>query len=120
LWIVVQNLHEAGAGSGAAVCYVTVGGREEALRIARVVVEERLAAAANVIEGVSSLYWWQGALEQADETVVVLKTRHALLPALALRIRQLHSYDCPAIVALPVAWGDPDYLRWIEHETRAV
>ena len=63
--------------------------------------------AANVIDGVSSLYWWQGTLEQAAETVVVLKTRGALLPALAARIRELHSYDCPAIVALPVAGAMP-------------
>jgi periplasmic divalent cation tolerance protein len=121
LWIVVQDLHEAGAGAsgGAAICYLTVGSREEAVAIARAVVEERLASGANVIDGVSSLYWWRGSLEQAAETVVVLKTRRALLPALAGRIRQLHSYDCPAIVALPVAWADPDYLRWIEQETQA-
>ena len=115
----MQELHELDAGRvSAAVCYVSVGSREQALEIARAVVGERLAAAANVIDGVSSVYWWQGALEQAAETVVVLKTRRALLPALAARIRELHSYDCPSIVALPVAWGDAHYLRWIEDETR--
>jgi len=115
----VQDLHELDAdGVSAAVCYVGVGSREQAVAIARVVVEERLAAAANVIDGVSSVYWWQGKLEQAAETLVVLKTRQALLPALAARVRELHSYECPSIVALPVAWGDPDYLRWIEDETR--
>ena len=115
----MQDLHELGAGRmSAAVCYVGVGSREEGLAIARAVVEERLAAAANVIEGVSSFYWWRGTLEQAAETVVVLKTRRALLPALAARIRQLHSYACPSILALPVVWGDADYLRWIEDETR--
>ena len=103
--------------AAAAICYVNVGTREEALEIARVVVEERLAACANLIEGVSSLYWWQGKLEQAAETMIVLKTRTALLPALAARIRELHSYDCPGIVALPIAFGADDYLHWIERET---
>jgi periplasmic divalent cation tolerance protein len=115
----VQTLHEAGPGRVPfAICYLTVGSREQALEIARAVVGERLAAAANVIDGVSSLYWWQGTLVQAAETVVVLKTRSALLPALGVRIRELHSYACPGIVALPVTWGDADYLRWIEAETR--
>ena len=114
----MQELHEPdGVRVSAAVCYVGVGSRERALAIARVVVEERLAAAANVIDEVSSIYWWQGKLEQAAETVVVLKTRQSLLPALAARIRELHGYQCPSIVALPVAWGDADYLRWIEDET---
>ena len=115
----MQTLHEPVSGAmDAAVCYLTVGSREQALAIARALVEERLAAAANVIDGVSSLYWWQGTLVQAAETVVVLKTRSALLPALSVRIRELHSYACPGIVALPVTWGDADYLRWIEAETR--
>ena len=115
----MQDLHELDAdGVSAAVCYVGVGSREQALAIARVVVGERLAAAANVIDGVSSIYWWQGKLEQAAETLVVLKTRQSLLPALAARVRELHSYACPGIVALPVAWGDADYLRWIEDATR--
>ena len=115
----MQDLHEPDADCvSAALCYVGVGSREQALAIASAVVEERLAAAANVIDGVSSVYWWRGALEQAAETVVVLKTRQSLLPALAARVRELHGYQCPSILALPVAWGDPDYLRWIEDETK--
>jgi periplasmic divalent cation tolerance protein len=108
----------AAASVSAVICYVTVASREEALAIARTVVEERLAAAANVIDGVSSIYWWQDAVRQSAESLIAFKTRRVLLPALGTRLRQLHSYQCPAIVAVPIAQGDADYLRWIERETR--
>jgi periplasmic divalent cation tolerance protein len=99
------------------LCCVTVPSREEALRIARVLVEERLAAAANVLGGVGSVYWWQGRVAQAEEVLLLLKTRSALVPALGARVRQLHSYQCPSVVALPITGGNPDYLRWLEQET---
>ena len=98
-------------------CYVTSGSREEALAIGRTVVEERLAACANVLDGVSSIYWWQGALEQASEAVLILKTRAELVERLTARIRELHSYDCPCVVALPIEGGNPAYLDWIAAET---
>jgi periplasmic divalent cation tolerance protein len=98
-------------------CYVTAGSRDEALSIGRTVVEERLAACANVLGGMTSLYWWQGALEQADEAVLILKTRAELVERLTARIRELHSYACPCVVALPIAAGNPRYLDWIAGET---
>jgi periplasmic divalent cation tolerance protein len=106
---------QAGA---ACLCYITAGSREEAVRLGRALVEERLAASANIVDGLSSLYWWQGALEQASEALVILKTRAVLVPALTARVRQLHGYECPGVVALPIIGGNPDYLRWIEAETR--
>jgi periplasmic divalent cation tolerance protein len=98
-------------------CYVTAGSRDEALAIGRTVVEERLAACANVLDGMISVYWWQGSLEQADEAVLILKTRAELVEPLTARIRELHSYECPCVVALPIAAGNPDYLDWIAGET---
>ena len=98
-------------------CYVTAGSHDEALTIGRTVVQERLAACANVLDGVSSIYWWQGALEQAGEVVVILKTRAELVERLTARIRELHSYECPCVVALPIAAGNPEYLDWIAGET---
>jgi periplasmic divalent cation tolerance protein len=98
-------------------CYITVPSRNEALAIGRTVVEERLAACANVLDGVSSIYWWQGALEQAGEAALILKTRAELVERLTGRIRELHSYECPCVVALPIAAGNPDYLDWIANET---
>ena len=102
----------------ACLCYVTAGSREAALRLGRALVEERLAAGANVVDGLSSLYWWRGTLEQASEALLMLKTRAALVPALTARVRQLHGYECPSVVALPIVGGNPDYLRWIAAETR--
>jgi periplasmic divalent cation tolerance protein len=101
------------------LCHVNAGSREEALRIGRALVEERLAACANVVDGLSSLYWWRGRLEEAGEALLILKTRGELVPALIERARQLHSYECPSIVALPIAAGNPDYLGWIAAETRS-
>ena len=98
-------------------CYVTAGSRDEALRIGRTVVEERLAACANVLDGMTSLYWWRGVLEQAGEAALILKTRAELVERLAARIKELHSYECPCVVALPIAGGNPDYLEWIAAET---
>jgi periplasmic divalent cation tolerance protein len=103
----------------ACFCYVTVGSREEAQSLGHTLVAERLAAGANILDGARSIYWWHGALEQAEETVVILKTRDTLVAALTDRVTQLHSYACPCVVALAVSGGNPDYLRWIESETRA-
>jgi periplasmic divalent cation tolerance protein len=98
-------------------CYVTAGSRDEALSIGRTVVQERLAACANVLDGMTSIYWWQGALEQAGEAALILKTRAELVERLIARIRELHNYECPCVVALPIAAGNPDYLDWIARET---
>ena len=104
----------------AMLVYVTTASREEALNIGRALVGERLAACANVIGGVSSIYWWQGRLMEEGEASLILKTTSDLIPELILRAKQLHSYDCPCIVALPISHGNPDYLAWIDKETAAV
>jgi periplasmic divalent cation tolerance protein len=99
------------------LCYATAGSRDEALAIGRTVVQERLAACANVLGGATSIYWWQGALEQAGEAVLILKTRAELVERLTARVKELHSYECPCVVALPIAAGNPAYLDWIARET---
>jgi periplasmic divalent cation tolerance protein len=101
-------------------CYsvqATTRDAEEARRIGRGVVEERLAACANVIEGMSSIYWWDGKIEEAREALLVLKTTSRRLDELISRVRALHSYDCPAIVAFAIEIGDGDYIDWISKET---
>lgn len=100
-----------------AVVYVTTSSRDEALDIGRAVVGERLAACANVLGGVRSIYWWEGNISEDDETLLVLKTSEASLDALIGRIRSLHSYTTPCITAWPIAAGNPDYLAWVETET---
>jgi periplasmic divalent cation tolerance protein len=99
------------------VCYVTAPSRDQALAIGRTLVAERLAAGANVIDGAASVYWWQGRLEEAAEAVLILKTRAELIEPLTTRIKDLHAYECPCVVALPVAAGNRDYLDWIAAET---
>lgn len=102
----------------ACFCYITAGSRDEALAIGRALVEARLAACGNVLDGMTSVYHWQGAIEQANEAVLIVKTRAELVEPLTERVRALHSYDCPCVVALPITDGNPDYLAWIDAETR--
>jgi periplasmic divalent cation tolerance protein len=101
----------------AQLVYVTAPSLAEAESLARLAVEGRLAACANILPAMRSLYWWQGRLEGADEAVLLLKTTEALVPALTRALTEAHSYDCPCVVALPIASGNPDFLRWIEAET---
>lgn len=98
-------------------CYVTVGGRDEALAIGRALVEERLAACVNVVEGVTSIYRWEGAIREDPEVVLFAKTRRELVERLTQRVRELHSYDVPCVVALPLQGGNPAFLEWIAAET---
>ena len=105
-------------GSSAAVLvYITCRDPAQAEAIARPLVGERLAACANLIPGMRSLYRWQGALESAEETVLILKTTAVRVPALSARVKQLHTYTVPCVVAVPVVDGSPEYLAWIAAET---
>lgn len=99
--------------------YVTTGSVNEAKEIGSALVRERLAACANILSGMTSLYRWDGAVQEDAETVLILKTRAAHIDDLTERVRVLHSYDCPCVVAWPIAAGNPDYLAWIAAETRA-
>jgi periplasmic divalent cation tolerance protein len=92
----------------------TLPDREAARRLGTRLVEERLAACAQVLGPVSSVYRWQGEVETATEWYCHLKTTAARVSAMVSRIRALHPYETPEIIALPVAEGDPAYLRWIE------
>ncbi len=98
-------------------CYVTAKDRRQALRLARAVVEERLAACANVLGGIDSVYWWDGRVQSGREVAVVMKTRRRLVKRLAARIAALHTYDCPCVVALPILDGHPPFLAWLAGET---
>lgn len=98
--------------------YITAADGAEASRLARALVEERLAACANVLPGHRAFYWWQGKLEEGEEGALIVKTRRALLDALTARVKALHSYSVPCVVALPIQGGNPDYLRWLAEETR--
>ena len=99
------------------VVLVTTASAEEGSRLGRALVDERLAACANVIGPIRSIYRWQGAVEDADEHLVLLKARAADVPALETRVRALHSYDVPEVLALPVTAGSAPYLAWLADAT---
>ena len=86
---------------------------ETARRIARQLVEEHCAACANILPGIESIYWWKEKVENAHETLVLFKTTADRYAALERTLKQLHPYEVPEIVALPVAHGLPGYLRWV-------
>ncbi len=100
-----------------AFLYITVGSAGEAASIARDLLDDRLIACANIIDGARSLYWWEGKVEQESEAVMIAKTREDLVEKVIERVRELHSYDCPCIVALPIVDGNPAFLDWIDEET---
>ena len=103
--------------TGIVSVYATFASGEEAERIARLAVEERLAACANVLGSCRSIYRWQGAVEEAEEVAALFKTRAELAERLIARIGALHSYDVPAAVAWPVEHALPAYSDWVRAQT---
>ena len=97
--------------------YITAGTREEALTIARALVAEKLVACVNVLGEATSIYRWQGKVEEGVETILIAKTRKDLADKALKRIQELHSYDVPAAVVYDMAVGLPTYLAWIDAET---
>lgn len=97
--------------------YITAGSLEEAKSIGHALVEERLAACVNMFDGMRSIYRWKGALEEAQEVVVIAKTRSALVKKLIKRVEQLHSYETPCALAFKITDGTRGYVRWLQAET---
>jgi periplasmic divalent cation tolerance protein len=98
------------------VVFVTVGSADEGDRLARALIEGRLAACVNRVKAVQSIYRWQGKIECSDEELLIVKTRRDLFVGLKEKVQQLHSYSVPEIVALPILAGSESYLRWLEEE----
>ncbi len=103
--------------SDVVVIYVTTGSRAAAERIGHALVEERLAACANIIPGMTSIYRWHGKMEQGDEVVLLLKSTKARQDAAVARIKALHSYDVPCITVWPFSGGHGPFLDWVAAET---
>ena len=101
-----------------ALLLITAPDEETGRRIARALVEERLAACVNLLPGIRSIYRWRGAVEEAAEVLLIAKTRADRTAALASRVRALHPYEVPEVVALPVTDGSRAYLRWVVAESR--
>ena len=89
---------------------------EEAPRVAEALLAQRKAACVNILPAVSSLFWWQGRLDSAQENLLVVKTKASLLNEVVGLVKGLHSYDVPEVIALPIIGGNKDYLEWIGKE----
>jgi periplasmic divalent cation tolerance protein len=103
----------------AVLLYTTHPSIVEAERVGRTLVARRLCACVNILPGMVSYYWWQGALERGDEVVMIVKTRASLAEAVRSAVKELHSYTTPAILVMPLENVDPDHHAWIIKETQA-
>lgn len=100
------------------VVLITVPDQDQAYRLAKTVVEENLAACVNIIPAVRSVYRWKGEICDDPECLLVAKTTRAAFPLLEARVKALHSYEVPEIIAVPVERGFPPYLAWVAENTR--
>ena len=96
------------------IVLMTASNKKEAIKIVRILLEEKLVACANMIEAVSSFYWWEGKIEEDKEILVIMKSHKNLFKNLSSRIVELHSYDVPEILAIPIVDGSSSYLDWMK------
>ena len=99
------------------VVLMTAPNEDEAAGIARALVEARLAACVNMVKNIRSVYSWQGNIEDDTEVLMIAKTRKVLFEALSAKVRELHTYEVPEIIALPIIAGSAEYLKWIREST---
>jgi periplasmic divalent cation tolerance protein len=99
---------------------ITTSNKEEAVKIVRDLLKERLIACANIVGPVSSLFWWQGKIDETNEFLVFMKSSKNLFERLSERVREIHSYDVPEIIALPIIEGSPPYLDWLKASLQPV
>ena len=100
------------------VVFITAPDENEAADIAKALVEAKLAACVNIIKSIRSIYRWEGAIEDAQEVLMVAKTQRRHFSALPAKVRERHSYSVPEIIALPITEGSEDYLKWLNESTR--
>lgn len=96
------------------VIFVTCPSKKEAMLIAKKLLNERLIACANIIEDAISFFWWKGKVDRAAESLIMIKTVRKNFEKIQKRIKELHSYKVPEIIALPIVRGEGDYLKWID------
>jgi periplasmic divalent cation tolerance protein len=100
------------------IVLITASKEDEAAQIARDIVSSRLAACVNILKGIRSMYRWKGKIEDEEEVLMIVKTRRDLFGELKKRVKELHSYSVPEIIALPVVEGSEEYLSWLKEETK--
>jgi periplasmic divalent cation tolerance protein len=99
------------------VVFSNCGSEEEARRIARSLVEARVAACVNIVPGIQSIYQWKGAVQEDSEWMLVIKSTRSLFDQLSAELRKIHSYQVPEVLAIPVVAGSQEYLEWLDRET---
>ena len=100
------------------ITFVTCQSKKEADSIASSLLNKRLVACANIVSGIDSKFWWTGKINKAREVLVILKARRADFKKIEKEVKRLHSYEVPEIIAIPIAAGSDEYLRWVKKETR--
>lgn len=101
------------------VIYITVSNEEEGVNIAKKLVEEKLAGCINIVRDIRSVYTWQGKIEDEHELLLIVKSDRKLFKRLKDRVKELHSYTVPEIIAIPIIEGSEDYLKWLQEATEA-
>lgn len=101
----------------AIIIYITAPNEEEAVKISKTLVEEKLAGCINIVKDIRSIYMWQGKIEDDSEVLMIAKTQRSLFKALMTRVKELHPYTVPEIIAMPVIEGSEDYLNWLKEVT---
>jgi periplasmic divalent cation tolerance protein len=99
------------------VVFITASGEDEAVKIARSLVEARLAGCVNIIKNIRSVYRWEKTVEDEPEVLMIAKTQKNLFQELMKKVKELHSYTVPEIIALPIVEGSEDYLKWLRDVT---
>lgn len=94
--------------------YVTTGNKKEAKYLGEMLLKKKLAACVNIYDNMNSMYWWKDKIEEANETVLIIKTKSTLVAEASTLIKQLHSYECPCILELPIKGGDSNYIEWLK------
>lgn len=100
------------------VIIITASNEDEAVRISKTLLQEKLVACVNIHPKVRSLYWWEGKIQDEGEAMMIIKTRRVLFGEIVKKVKEIHSYTVPEIIALPIIEGSEDYLRWVQEVTK--
>lgn len=100
------------------VVFITAPNEEEAVKISKTLVEEKLAGCINILKGIRSIYFWQGKIEDDSEVLMIVKTKAELFDELCERVKSLHSYTVPEIIGMKIKKGFEDYLNWLKEVTK--
>jgi periplasmic divalent cation tolerance protein len=109
---------QAMKGADRIIILITAGSEEEAHKIAKLVVNQKKAACVNIVPRVNSLFRWKGKIDSARESLLLVKTRASLLSEIVSLVKEVHSYEVPEIIALPIIGGSEEYLKWLDSACR--